>query len=71
MQALLLPLRENLSCVVGMLVCEEGLGFVQRHSPEVQQQKRQFFSSVQNATAEAWLTRLGKMGNNDVDDLDC
>lgn len=29
-----------------------------------------FFPSVQNAAAETWLTRLGKMGNNDMDDLE-
>ena len=37
MRALLSPLRDNLSCVVGMPVCEECLGSVQRNTPEVQQ----------------------------------
>ena len=53
MRALLSPLRDNLSCVVGMPICEERLVSVQRHTPEVQQQNKRFLSSVQNAAAEA------------------
>ena len=71
MRAVLSPLRDDLSCAVGVPVCKKCLGFVQRHTPEMQQRSRRFFPSVQSIAAEARPDWVGEMGDNDMEYLEC